>query len=297
MRDILPLDAIINPIGSMDPFQKLRALLFITEDLIPFIVQVMALLVQRLVESPISAVVGRRLAALAIDRSLCQRGVEWLEQCLMLVWGRLDLRAPAPLDAAHVQGVQAGSEGRMGRIVLAFLGLFIYVDVVPDGRATMAHPEQIAYLLVEEWLKLRKEDPTAQALLKPPSFSHILNAARATPVVMLNLWGSQCDAVVLLGEGNIKYIRLDGVTEDFAAKLQSNFHEGLQSDYCSYKDKIQDEPRGLSSAPTLSLIHYALAALWKKVVMPILDKMELKVCTRSRYLFQNVGKSAYSSPP
>lgn len=293
MSDLLPLDAIIDPISSMDFFQKLQAFSFITEDLIPFIVQVMALLVQRLVESPISAVVGRRLAAIAIDKGFHQYGVGWLEQCLMLIWGRLNIRPPAPLDTANVQGVQEGTEGKMERIVLAFLGLCIYVDVVADGRATIAHPEQIAYFLVEEWLKLRKEDPTVQALLRPPSFSHILNAARATPVVMLNLWGSQCDAVVLLGQGDINYIRLDGVTEDFAAKLQSNFREGLQSDYCSYADEIPDENRGLSLAPTLSAIHYALAALWKMVVKPILDKMELKVRTCQRYLCQNVDKSAY----
>ncbi|KAJ7673486.1 CHAT domain-containing protein [Mycena rosella] len=284
LREILPLDSILDLISSMDFFGQLKAFSFMTDGFIPFIVQLMALLMQRVVEIPLSAVVGRRAAALAMDKGFYQQGTEWLEQCLMLVWGQLNLRAPAPLDATRIKGVQGESEleGRMGQIVVAFLGLCIHVDLVADVGASLAHPEQVAYFLIEEWLKLRTEvysNPIYKDLFKPHPFRHILHAARTAPVVMINLWGSQCDALVIRGEGNLDCIRLDGVTEEFAATLQSDFREGLQSHHFrSRGDEISEtsDARGLSSAPRLHTIHRVLAALWRKVVKPILDKMGLK---------------------
>ena len=278
MRDVLPLDTMINPIGSMDFFQQIRALSFIKDGLIPFILQVMAVLMQSLVEVPLSAVVGRRAAAMAMDKGFYQQGTEWLEQCLMLVWGQLNLRAPAPLGAI---GAQAESEGGMGQIVHAFLGICIYVDVVGDKGVSIAHPEQLAYLLIEEWLKVRNEvsnDPIFKDLFKERSFGHLLNAARTTPVVMLNLWGSQCHALILYGEGRSECFLLDGVSEEFAAKLQSNFREGLQSaHFRSRGDEVSEELRGDGVATRSSIIHRVLGALWNKVVKPILDKMKLSV--------------------
>jgi len=266
----------IDPIGSMeDIFSIMKALAFIRDGVIPFIVQLMALAMQSLIEIPISSVVGRRVAALAMDKGLYKEGVEWLEQCLMLVWGQLDLRAPAPLVATRIQGVSAESEDKMGQIVRAFLGLLLYVDDVADDGASIAHPEQIAYTLVDQWLKVPKEADSK--LFKPHSFDHIMNAARMAPVVMLNLWGSQCDAVVLLGEGRVKRIRLDGVTEEFAANLQTKFREGLQSNHVrSRGDEISDETRG-SVFPSSPTIHRVLAAIWKEIVKPIFDEMKLEV--------------------
>jgi hypothetical protein len=84
---------------------KLNAFSFMTEGFIPFFVQLMALLMQRVVEIPLSAVVGRRAAALAMDKGFYEQGTEWLDQCLMLVWGQLNLRAPAPLDATRIRGI------------------------------------------------------------------------------------------------------------------------------------------------------------------------------------------------
>jgi hypothetical protein len=95
---------------------------------------------------------------------------------------------------------------------------------------------------------------------------------------MINLWGTQCDALVIRGEGNLVCIRLDGVTEDFATRLQSDFRNGLQSHHFrSRGDEISDDHRGLAFAPRLYTIHRVLSALWRKVVMPIFDKMNLQV--------------------
>ncbi|KAJ7909426.1 CHAT domain-containing protein [Mycena leptocephala] len=236
---------------------------------------------QRVVEIPLSAVVGRRAAALAMDKGFYEQGTEWLDQCLMLVWGQLNLRAPAPLDATRIRGIQQSElEGRMRQIVVAYLGLCIQVDLATENTS-FAHPDQIAYLLIAEWLKLRKEvyaDPVYKDLFQPRSFRHILYAVRAAPVVMINLWGTQCDALVIRGEGNLVCIRLDGVTEDFATRLQSDFRDGLQSHHFrSRGDEISDDRRGLAFAPRLYTIHRVLSALWRKVVMPIFDKMNLQV--------------------
>ncbi|RXW24376.1 hypothetical protein EST38_g1467 [Candolleomyces aberdarensis] len=263
MREILPLDALIEPISTMHPFSQLGALMFIKDGVIPFIVQVMAVLMQRLVEVPLSSVVGRRAAALAMEKGFFKQGVEWLEQCLMLVWGQLNLRAPAPMEAMRVKGVQAESERRMENIVLAFLGLCIYVDVVADDGKTIPHPEQLAYFLVQEWLKIRMEvqrNPVYKDLFQPYSFSHIARAAQTNPVVMISLWGSQCNALILFDVDRNKCIRLEAVTEELATTLQSKF---------------RGDDRGSTTAPRLSDIHKVLSVLWKVVVKPIFDEMGL----------------------
>jgi hypothetical protein len=282
----------------MDFFGQLRAFSFITEGLIPFIVQFIALSMQRLVEVPLSAVVGRRVAALAMEKGFYQKGVEWLEQCLMLVWGRLSVRAPqAVLDDADAQSVLPQLEGGMEQMVLAFLGLCIYADMTTEDGPSVAYPEQIAYFIIQEWIKRRSEvyeNPVYRDLFKPHSFSHILNAARTAPVVMLNLWGSQCNALLLLGEDGSKCIHLPGVTEEFVATLQTLFREGLQTnDGRSRGDEVADEHRGAVPVPDLSVIHRCLSALWKKVVKPILDEMELKVRTRHHPFLLNMGKLSH----
>jgi hypothetical protein len=294
----LPLEAILD-VGANSTTNDFAAVLkilqtlsFITDGFIPFVLQLMGLLMQRVVEIPLSAVVGRQAAAIAMGKGYYEKGAEWLEQCLMLVWGQTNLCVPAPFDPTRIQGVHVESEldGRMGQILLAYLGLSHYVDLSTDGGASMAHPEQMGYFLIEEWLKLRKEVssiPIYKDLFKPHTFSHILDAARVAPVVMLNLWGSQCDALLLLGEGKFECFRLDGVTEDLAANLQTSFREGLQSDHFrSRGDEISDEHRGLFFAPRLHDVHNVLAVLWQTVVKPILDKMKLQVCPGRPYLCQ-----------
>lgn len=266
----------------MNIFSQLGALMFIKDGVIPFIVQLMAVLMQRLVEVPLSSVVGRRAAALAMDKGFFTQGVEWLEQCLMLVWGQLNLRAPAPMEAMRIKGVQAESERRMENIVFAFLGLCVYVDVVADGGKSIPHPEQLGYFLVQEWLNIRTEvrrDPLYKDLFQPYSFNHIAQAARTNPVVMINLWGSQCNALILLDASTHKCVRLEGVTEELAAKLQSKFRGGLQSDHFrSRGDETESSgDRGSVEAPRLSEIQKVLSVLWKVVVKPIFDEMGLKV--------------------
>ncbi|KAI0030189.1 CHAT domain-containing protein [Vararia minispora EC-137] len=87
--------------------------------------------------------------------------------------------------------------------MLAFLGLCVDSDIVADSDSSLAHPEQIAFFLVESWLKLlnaARADPAFGNLFKPRPFANLVAAARTNPVVMLNLWGNQCDALILRNE-------------------------------------------------------------------------------------------------
>lgn len=299
MRDVLPLDVLFKPpsaptakkagLDFLATLKVLRVFNFIKEDLIPFIVQIMAVLVQRLVEAPVSAILGRRLAAIAVEKGAIPYGVEWLEQCLMLVWGQQNLHAPTPLDTSHAQGDSANTQGRMSQVILAFLGLCVYVDIVADGHASILHPEELACSLMNEWLKLRGNDPALTSLFTPPSFDYLLRSARTAPVVVLNLWGTQCDALILFGNGNFEHVPLKDVTEDLAAKLQKQFRGGLD---CSYlrsggNEKIEVRPgavdagelRGLSPAPVLSMMNRILGILWTRIVKPLFEAMDLKVRT------------------
>lgn len=262
----------------MDTVSKRNAFSFMTDAFIPFFVQLMALLMQKVVEIPLSSVLGRRAAALAMDKGLHEQATEWLDQCLMLVW---NLRAPAPRDATNMRGTQhLELEGKMRQILIAYLGLDIYVDL-PADPSSFKNPNQIGCLLKAEWWKLRKEvytDPVWKDVFRPQPFHHILYAVRTAPAVMLNLWGTQCDALVIRGEGDLICIRLEGVTEEFAARLQSDFREGLQVHHFRTRgDKIHEDRRGLASTPRLNTIHRILGALWRKVVKPIFDRMNLKV--------------------
>ncbi|KAH6917591.1 CHAT domain-containing protein [Coprinopsis sp. MPI-PUGE-AT-0042] len=167
----------------------------------------------------------------------------------------------------------------MERIVLAFLGVCIYVDVVADGGKTIAQPERLAYLLVEEWLKAGNElrsDPIYKDLFQPYSFNHIAQSARNNPVVMISLWGSRCDALILFDAERSKSIGLEGMTEELAAALQSKFRGGLQTDHFRSRGDEASDERGTMPAPNIPDIQKVLSVLWRVVVKPIFDAMELQ---------------------
>ncbi|KAJ8079110.1 hypothetical protein PM082_013397 [Marasmius tenuissimus] len=294
MKDGLPIDSIVNNASTydkMDIISRLKALektlSFVKEGFIPFVLQFMALLVQRLVEAPLSAVIGRRLAAATMGNSmLLKAGVEWLEQCLMMVWGRLNLRAVSPKDAAGHQVEDADSAGTAGpeQLVLAFLGLCIDVEASPGGHGSVANPEQIAFRLMEKWLRYKviKEShnyPTPYPL-DPYPFTRIvsaISAAQAGPVVMLNLWGTQCDALLIHRMGDWECIRLPEVTEDIAAKLQANLRGELQSRSATHEDDNSTDGReSIPGGAMLPRPERVLRILWDRVVKPIFDRLKLK---------------------
>jgi hypothetical protein len=307
VRDALPFNELIQPpapdsnLSLFGNLARLQGLLnqvdFMKNGLIPFVVQLMSLLMQRLVEVPLSAVVGRRAAALAMSMNYVAEGVEWLDQCLMIVWGGLNLRAPAPLDVARLHETRADLGSKLRMILLAFLGVCVDADLEPDGHASVAHPERMAYQLLERWLALVREartDPMFGDLFKPTPFLSLLSAARATPVVMLSLWGSQCDALIIHSnsEDGWTHLHLDGVTESIAVDLQSKLRGGLFSlDVRSRGDDppqdefLQDDSdsrisKSYAQKRSYRDIEYVLAFLWNKVVKPIVvDGLKLQVST------------------
>ncbi|KAL0066445.1 hypothetical protein AAF712_006487 [Marasmius tenuissimus] len=291
MKDGLPIDSIINNTSSFDKadiFAQLKAyeaFEFVKNGFIPFVLQFMALLMQRLVEVPLSAVIGRRLAAATMSNTmLVPAGVEWLEECLMMVWGQLNLRAVSPMDAANHQVEQMDAAGRAGQLVLAFLGLCINVDVMPDGQGSVENPEQIAFRLIEQWLRLKvtmeSYNRPGPHSLSPYPFTRILSiisSAQAGPVVMLNLWGTQCDALLIHSTGAWECICLPEVTEDLATTLQAKLRGELESRSISRgDDNSQDSRFSIPVNDTMSQPEYILRDLWDKVVKPIFDRLKLK---------------------
>ncbi|KAK7438593.1 hypothetical protein VKT23_017928 [Stygiomarasmius scandens] len=271
MNDVLALDAIIGSVKNPS------ALSFITDNFIPFVVQLLGLL-QHMVEIPISALVGHRLASVAITFGFIAPGVEWLEQCLMAVWSKLDLRETyKPIALVGGDAQTTDLRAKIGWILRAYLGLCVQTDMMEtEVHASVASSQQVAHSLVKEWINLQKSvlaDPNLGKLFRPSSFKHICAAARRSRVVMINLWGSQCDALVFPNESDHNVVHLEGVTENVVSELQSDLLTGIRGiDFRSYGGETIDnnsdfKPKGVSQV---------FSDLWFKIVKPIFNALGLK---------------------
>ncbi|KZV68254.1 hypothetical protein PENSPDRAFT_687431 [Peniophora sp. CONT] len=297
-RDILGSVGEMLPLNPMMMMTNPSALALVTDGYIPFIAHVMARL-QSLVEIPLTAVIGRRATALAFQygtllgqRDLLAKGIEWLEQCLMIVWTQTALGTQPASDPSQIQ-----LKDELEELSLAFLGLVMDVDITSTPSVTQ--PDRIAYLIVDKWMKLlsgARASPELRDLFQPRPFHRLLAAARNSPVVVLNLWGAQCDALVIRDEGNFACIRLRKMSEKLASQAHINFRDTLRALGIRSRgdepvetllnvdptvsatssldtDEGADSSRGTESV-TVPVIQHVLAILWEEIVKPVLNHLK-----------------------
>lgn len=249
---------------------------FVPDVFLPFLIQFLVMF-QHPTEIPINALVGRRLAAAAMEHGLPEQGVELLEQCLMAAWSKLDLR-----KATYAPG--SGSpesvplERRLGGTMRTYLGICVDVDMAAKAPAL---PNDVIRAVLREWLTLRElalGSRTLRGAFHPRLFKDVAGAAKdKVRVAVLNLWGSRCDAILLHEEGMHKHVVLEGVSEEVVAKWQKTLIaciSVLQFRSHSLSQQTEKEDSIIQAKTNASAV---FAAVWKNLVSPVFEAFSLKV--------------------
>ncbi|KDQ61081.1 hypothetical protein JAAARDRAFT_124653 [Jaapia argillacea MUCL 33604] len=214
----------------------------------------------------------REAAGAAIASGEYGTAVEWLEQGRSIVWGQqLQLRAPVhelrdtyPELATELVQVSKALEAANGRDT-------VYDEDAPQKR----------HNLVLEWEalveKVRKETELKD-FLRPLKYTELSKAASDSgPVIIVNVCGSRCDALIVLSNGSEPlHVPLPEFSLDQATSLERSFHKVLVGSGVG-------ATRGINSAwsdnPDFRFRNL-LSSLWSWVVKPIIEDLQTTVSKR-----------------
>ncbi|KAJ6579941.1 CHAT domain-containing protein [Mycena vulgaris] len=228
-----------------------------------------------------SAVV-RNAAGAAIASGQPEKAVEWLEQGRSIIWGEfLNLRTPVddlklkyPTLAEELIRLSAQLEGAGTR----------GNDPVLNDSKTRQSLESVAQQAHEnankraELLRKIRKLKGFERFLLPKTISELASAAQAGPVVLINLSGTRCDALILLpATGGVKHVPLVEFTNEHAEDLAKSL--GKLMHYAGRTDRLLVEREGDSVVPEDHFAHI-LSELWVRVVKLVLDALAIKTPTR-----------------
>ena len=205
---------------------------------------------------------GQDAAACALRVGQPERALEMLEQCRGLFWEqaletRFDLerlRGAAPELAERLYAVR-------GRLDATEQG-----PLTPEATGRpLAQATDERYALAREWDELVhsvRTIPGFESFLRPLPFSALLSAAQNGPVIVVNVSRIGCDALVLGGRGlSIIPLHAEFAAVESAAIAYSRIGRDLY-------DRVDFARAAEETARTL-------AWLWKEMVRPVLDALDL----------------------
>ncbi|TFK39671.1 CHAT domain-containing protein [Crucibulum laeve] len=222
---------------------------------------------------------GSEAAAAAIQMGNFEKSIEWLEQGRAIIWNQLNgLRTPfdklkesrpeiyqeliqvsTALEEAstHGRSLDSNSEGNNQKVAL-------------HAEAKMHHR------LAEQWDKLLatvQNIPEFENFLKPLQFSQICERLpKSGAVVIINIFPRRCDALVLqYGTENVIHIELDQFSYEDAQYLQNLLSKSLSS--ANLKNRNTRDIRAGHPATMLPKLQYILSELWKKIAVPIINRL------------------------
>ena len=233
-----------------------------------------------------AADVARDAAASAIALHRMQTAVEWLEQGRSIVWGQLlqlrtpldELREKYPALAERLLCVSKELELISARDPLLHVG--------DTGDSNIVSPEQQARrhrALAKERDDLLVEVRTSQGFerfLLPKTFSQLTAAAHSGPVVILNASKRRCDAlIVTAGADDPLHVPLPDITFSEVVALQSMLQNLLDNGGRLVSAPEPDRAARLTSKQLSAsdVFKRILSELWRKVVRPILERLEYSV--------------------
>lgn len=195
--------------------------------------------------------------------------LEWLEEGRSIVWKQmLQLRTPFDdLSTVHPTLAEELKQVAHDLDNARFLG--IPSESTVSGATTSEETAQKHRRLAEIWGKLveqARQVPGFNAFLRPRQASGLMRAARSSPVVVINVQNTSCDALVVQpGATNVTHIPLKFSYEK-ATKARVQLVHLARS--------RSSEDRGFKTRPGLKYeFGSMLAMLWYEVVMPVLDSL------------------------
>ncbi|GAB1528493.1 hypothetical protein RhiTH_011687, partial [Rhizoctonia solani] len=250
-------------------------------------------------------------AATAIHYRQYHLALEWLEQGRSVVWNQI-LKLRNPLS--DLSSIDSALADRLTLIAseLHAIGSRAYKDSF-DGPSEYEHSlEEVAQRhrrLAEEYDSLinqAQQMPGFQNLLQPKEASVLMEAAQDGPVVVVNVYKSRCDALLILpDESKLTHVALPSLSYIKVAAAQTRMDSLLQSHGV--------RQRGMSRRPwqeehedTAQSIRFAqiLEDLWMWLVEPVIKALAGCYITPGPKLFElaissytpNLASLLYSIP-
>ncbi|KAF8581487.1 hypothetical protein K439DRAFT_1654054 [Ramaria rubella] len=225
-----------------------------------------------------SGAIVRDAASAAISLHEYNTALEWLEQGRSIVWGQLhhlrtpvdDLRIVNEVLAMRIAQVSEDLEYASTR----------HVIFEPNASLTTEQLGQKHRRLAEEWDELlgnARAVPGFEEYLKPQKLTVLKNAARNGPVVVVNVHQTRCDALILTADReSIRNVSLERFSYKSAQQMQISLNAltlaaGLRVRSGRHMERRAPHADGQD-------IKGILQKLWRFVVKPVLDVLELPVC-------------------
>ncbi|KAK0449913.1 hypothetical protein EV421DRAFT_1989731 [Armillaria borealis] len=208
---------------------------------------------------------------------LGQSGValEWIEQCRSIVWRRV-LNLRVSMDT--LAGVEPTLARKLGE-VSDLLQKDAYFDLrlgMEEGSLEMG--KQQRHRLAEEWEDLVTQTrslPGFTDFLKPKGEAYFTSCGFGGMVVLLNVYGGGCDAIVL-GSNKRKLVvcPLEQMNKKLATSLQKHLRKTLQESG-RHSREIRAS-KACSSYDRQDGMSKVLSVLWTTVVKLLFDFLDLK---------------------
>jgi hypothetical protein len=211
-----------------------------------------------------------------------ETALEWLEQGRSIVWNQfLSLRTPVDalrqVDPAladefeHVSvALEHASTGDSGIQGLSHQS---------NQQLSMEESAQHHRRLAEEWERLVgrvRAIPGFEYFLRPKRFTHLRIAAKAGPVVVINVHESRCDAFVLIDSlVEVVHIPLPAFSYAKAQELHLHLNQLLSTAGVRVRDTGIRAMRRATSGH--GGFEFVLSNLWSSVVKPVLDGLAFSV--------------------
>jgi hypothetical protein len=219
--------------------------------------------------------VVRDAAAVAIASDQAEKAVEWLEQGRSVIWRQLlNLRSPVhalkhsyPTLAHRLVSLSAKLEGSGTRPSARLFqsGTQLSPQSVADRAHHNAHERA-------ELLKEIRQLEGFERFLLPKTISELSPAAQKGPVVILNITGNQCDALVLMAglDNEVMHIPLNDFKPGFAGSMAQSLGDLVgRSERLFMRQEGQIDPEDEFANN--------LAQLWKEVAKPVLHALGITV--------------------
>ncbi|KAG8681626.1 hypothetical protein FRC09_017353, partial [Ceratobasidium sp. 395] len=214
-------------------------------------------------------------AAAAIDLERYDLALEWLEQSRSIIWNQT-LQLRTPLDELAV--VDPSLAKQLARTACQ---LDQSISLTPSDHSNLSTNansiEQAAqqhHRLAEQWDRLLDEArqlPGMSGLLRPKKASELIRAAVDCTFVVLNVYGADCDALVIPSNAtSVTRIPLQGFSYDIALELHAQLTDSLR--YANIRDRGYRRPM-FNDMDGEDRFEDILAALWTCIVQPILSHL------------------------
>lgn len=211
--------------------------------------------------------------ACAIRNHQYELAVEWFEEGKSIVWSQI-LRLRSPVDSLRDVAPDLADQLEAVLHLLekaGFRNMARPSGSEDDDTSSEAQAQRHRRLaeLYEDLIGKVRALPEFEGFLKATPFSVLRYAARNGPVVMINVSGSQCDALALHNvEHPPFHIPLPDLTADEVSRLQSMMMKTLEAHNLRFRD--EDNRAITPYRPSFSNpMKRILEMLWKTVVGPI----------------------------